>query len=233
MSSALAIQRTGRKPGNRASGSQDRLKTRTLSTACGSPAILLAVADGITTGAYGGSVARYIVDRHLAVDDIEFNDATDALTKLPLYLTRVYETFKTEFADMPDMLMSGACLVAILIIENQWVCCSVGDCEAFVLRRNDDGFTGKQITRSHLDRLSGKLTDCFGSNSPCKYNVDSGRLEDKSILVLTSDGAKLDDFVLADAFKRHGFAESALSELAENAMGGRYWDDISIIAYRH
>lgn len=233
MSNILTIQRTGKKPGSRAIESQDRLATRLLSQGTMTPATLMIVADGITNGSFGGSVARYVVDRHLAIDEIPAMDASNMHLVFPQYLSSLYETFKLEFADMPDMLMSGACLVAMVIVENQWVCCSIGDCEAFVLKRTDKGYSGEKFTRPHIDRLSSKLTDCFGGQLPCIFNVHGGSMDDQSIIVLTSDGAKLDEFSLNDVFQSHGFTDAALIELADNAMCGRFWDDISIIAYRH
>lgn len=228
MNDVLTIQRTGRKPGNRAVESQDRLLARELE--CGR---LLAVADGITTGAFGGSVARWVVDRHLAKDAITLGETHDTGRAFRDYLGGLYVMFQAEFAEMPDMLASGCCLVALVVRGNRWFCCSVGDCQAFLLRREKTGFAGIQITRPHLDRRSGFLTDCFGNQAPRAFRTEEGVLREGDVLVLTSDGAKLDEVSLPEDLRRSGFTEAWLTELAERAMTGRTWDDIAVVAYRH
>jgi len=228
MDNVLIVQRVGRKPGGRAGESQDRVCARPIPSG-----LLLAVADGITTSAYGGSVARWVVDRHLAVDDVRIESIQAMGEALRSYLAGLRDTFEKEFADMPDMLASGCCLVTMAIMNSSWVCCSLGDCSAFRLTPKVSGYEGAQITRPQADRFSGSLTDCFGAQMPSRVNVYEGTIDAGDVVVLASDGAKLDEISLGQSFHPQGFNEGWLQEWADQAIAGRYWDDISIMGYRH
>ena len=232
MNNVLTIQRTGRKSEGRATECQDRLLARILPLNDGEAGYLLAVADGITNCAFGGSVAKWVIDRHLAEDRIDFLENEDRANLFRDYLSALYATFQSEFSDMADMLMSGCCLVAMIVVRNKWVCCSVGDCPAFILTKAEKGFDGRQITRPHIDRFSGALTDCFGNHAPCSYNVYEGEIAPGDVLVLTSDGAKLDEVSLSADLNQLGFTDQWLKEIAERAMCSRFWDDISVVAHQ-
>lgn len=217
---------TGRKPGGRVAESQDYHVARALDSS-----ILIGVADGVTNCAYGGSVARWVMDRYLAVDPIlKGNEGLhDAL---PVYLKDLYDLFKQEFVDMTDMLDSACTVCAACIDAGTVSFCWVGDSAGFVIRGGTRGANAHQFTRPDVDAPTGKLSDCFGNHAPCTFKIESTPIEEGDVIVVATDGAKLDPSILAETFRQHGFKQEWLNELAFYAQSARFHDDITIVVHQ-
>lgn len=227
----LICQIPGKKPIARASENQDRLLVRSMPTLADSrPLTLIAVADGITNCAYGGSVARYVVERHMEQDDLS-QVSRDPVGGLVDYLRGLYDRFRAEFEDSPDMLASGCTVTAAVIQGTTLSCCWIGDSPLFVLQRPTRNWTAKQITRPDVDRM-GVLTDCFGHGCRGSFKSAALSLNPGDIVVAATDGACLDESLLESSMDAGAFGESWLESLALPAQGARYHDDISIVALR-
>lgn len=64
----------------------------------GSQGVLLVVVDGMSSSPFGGSVARWVVEQHLATDKIAFEAGLAADHALRVYLRQLHEQFHEEFA---------------------------------------------------------------------------------------------------------------------------------------
>lgn len=66
----ISVTKEGRKATGSRCGNQDRIVNRVFEQVPGisGPVYLIAVADGVSHGSYGGSVARYVAERHLQTD---------------------------------------------------------------------------------------------------------------------------------------------------------------------
>jgi serine/threonine protein phosphatase PrpC len=208
------------------------LLVRSLPTLADSrPLTLIAVADGISNCPYGGSVARYVVDRHLSRDTITLPGA-GAAEGLAGYLRALHDEFRREFADSPDMLASGCTVTAAALCGPILSYCWVGDSPLFVIRNTPKGWAARQLTRPDTDRLR-VLTDCFGHGCPGVFKCGDLRLNPDDVVIAATDGACLDEFLLESSLAALEFSDAWLEELARPAQSARFHDDISIIALRH
>ncbi|MFO7901230.1 MAG: protein phosphatase 2C domain-containing protein [Planctomycetota bacterium] len=110
------------------------------------PFSLIAVADGISSCAFGGSVARWVVEQHLSTDEISLPPDVDIETVFRNYLTTLNEQFRAEFADLPEMLESGACLSMAVNRANETHCFWVGDGPIYETKQQN----GRYVTLQQL-----------------------------------------------------------------------------------
>jgi len=112
---------------------QDRILLRRLDNPKGGPDIhLLGVVDGVSGTRCGGSVARWLVEQHLATAPIFVATDKDVFEQFLDYLQGLREQFRSEFALMQDMLGSAAAISVACLCGDRGVCFWVGDCPAFL-----------------------------------------------------------------------------------------------------
>lgn len=188
---------------------------------------LIGVADGISRCPYGGRVAAYLIDRHLARQRI-FNDSGAPLpAQLGDYLANLHTRFYEQFGDDFQMLESGATLSLALLEENAAHCFWVGDSPLFLARANGPAFTVTQI--SVPDSAGRLLTDCFGAGAPFRLKRRRVALQAGDVLVVASDGGMRDENVLADLLNAHGVTRAFLRAVKKQASCAEYFDDASIV----
>jgi hypothetical protein len=208
---------------------QDRVLTREL---CGDPTIdLVAVADGISRCAFGASVARWLIEMHLAEDDLAAFTEEGFGERMRQYLLSLNDLFRKEFADLTEMLESGASISLAAHCAGETHCFWVGDSPIYetVLRR------GNYVTRqiSAPDRAEGgnAITDWFGGTSP--FNLKHVQPSPAaSIITITSDGSVHGADMLSEAYRRFGFSQDVAEEVVREGLLNPEADDVSVVAMR-
>ena len=199
---------------------QDRVLERRLTESSG----LIAVADGMGGTPYGGSVARWLIEGHLAVDDLPLEPGRMA-SVFRAYLETLSSQFRSEFSDVPEMLSSGATLSVVAFFERQAECFWVGDSPIFAVTveplQTRPVSTPDRGSRAHV------LTDWFGGRSP--FNLKHAAVSDADILTICSDGVVSDPGELNRMWSR-GFTQAAADELVDRCVAVPGSDDASIAA---
>jgi len=230
--STIHISEAGRKAPPRRIENQDRVLCRELpiGTAAG---LLLVVADGISRCPSGGSVANWLVAKHLQEDILDFSPQTEPALVLKGYLESLKARFSSEFAapEYEGLLRSGCTLSVVLIQDQQADCLWAGDSPIYHSRPVKKGFESRLLTRPDHDR-EGCLTNCFGAYSHFSLHHCRVQLEDADIVTLVSDGIAVDEFTLGTIYKSNGFGSMALQEMLRISRRGKFWDDLSIAAAR-
>ena len=187
--------------GNKHLENQDKIISRKFQATSSHPELfLIGVADGISQCPYGGSVARYIMEQHLLVDDI-FNVAGAPIDILQQYLKNLHKSFKDEFEDMYDMLNSGASLSLALAQDSGTVdCLWCGDSPIFLTKNIDGEFVTKQISIPDNDQM-GALTDNFGGFADFNLKHKSLTLFSDEIITVTSDGVENANIMLNEQYE--------------------------------
>jgi len=212
---------------------QDRILMRRLDNPAGGPDIhLLVVADGVGGTRFGGSVARWLVEEHLAIDPIFEENGKDVFDQFLAYLLGLREQFRSEFALMQDMLGSAAAMSVACLCGDRGVCFWVGDCPAFLSSQQGKKIATVQLTMPDHDRRSGSLTDWFGAFSPYNLKRKEFKMSPGDMLTLTSDGAQCDEYVLSDLYHRNPFIPDTFQKIVTAALRHPKSDDVSIVAGR-
>jgi len=210
---------------------QDRILIRHMENPKGGPAIhLLGVVDGVSGTRCGGSVARWLVEQHLAADPIFEETGKDVFDQLLAYLLGLREQFRSEFALIPDMLGSAAAMSVACLFGDRGVCFWVGDCPAFLTSKQGPKLATVQLTMPDHDRKLGGLTDWFGAFSPYNLKSKEFAMSSGDILTLTSDGAQCDEYVLNDLYRKNPVATETLQKVVDAALRHPKSDDVSIVA---
>ncbi len=214
--------------GRRHKENQDRVLARTIEWEP-SPVYLIAVADGISGCSYGGSVARFLIEKRLQQDTI-FDPCGGTLSEqFEQYLSTVAKSFREEFADMEDMLASGATLSAAVMMGDCADCFCVGDSPIYISRQQSNpGFATTRISRPDHDGKD--LTDHFGGSAPFKVKHLNLTLNPGDVITITSDGAIHDADILSRSYASIGLNQTFLGEVRDLALRSRFPDDISIAA---
>lgn len=185
--------------------------------------LILVVADGIGSHAYGGSVARWIAEKHFMVDAIP--------KSLNEYLAALHRKFQTDFEDLNEMLESGASLslaeVGINFADIYWA----GDSPVFHTRLNPSPAT-TLVAEPHSG-AGGALTECFtGSRSfsPSHRRIE---LHPGDILTLASDGFIIDESSLSYESSNGGLTQAGIDTMLEASVASPNSDDASVICYVH
>ena len=212
--------------GNKHNENQDRIIKRKFDE----PQLwIIGVADGISGCSFGGSVARFIMEKHLSVDNV-FPKAESPVETLRQYLNSLHQSFKSEFKDMYDMLESGATLSLALAESDGTVhCFSCGDSPIFLTKLSNDQYTTEEISISDLDQF-GNLTDNFGGFADFKLKYQSLTLSHGEIITITSDGVENGEILLNEKYEKLGFNQMVCSEIISDMLLNPYADDISITA---
>ncbi|MFO7904148.1 MAG: protein phosphatase 2C domain-containing protein [Planctomycetota bacterium] len=194
------------------------------------PFSLIAVADGISSCAFGGSVARWVVEQHVATDYIPLFPDVGTETVFRNYLATLNEQFRAEFADLPEMLESGACLSMAVNRANETHCLWVGDAPIYETKQQNGRYITKLISRP--DVLDEKcVTDWFGGTSPFELkHVQLSR--ETEIVTITSDGVIHDANMLNSAYEELGFTHALAKAVQEESLRNPRADDVSIVAMK-
>ena len=221
--SVLSMSAVGRKHKE----NQDRALARTIPWTP-TPLYLLVVADGISSCVYGGSVARFIVERHLAVDEIFHPEGQPIGDQLKDYLVALNKSFHNEFSDMEEMQASGASLSVAVVCGDVADCFWVGDSPIYISRQIPTGFESELILIP--DKDGNALTDHFGGAAPFNLTHRHLTLAVGDILTITSDGVVHDSDLLSRSYARIGFNQAFLNEVKDRANRSPVSDDISLVA---
>jgi len=212
--------------GNKHPENQDRIITREFASKGLS---LIGVADGISQCSYGGSVARFIMEQHLTVDEI-FISSGSPIEILKEYLKNLHNSFEDEFKDWYDMLESGASLSLALAEKNGTIHCMwAGDSPIFLTEKIDGEFTTQQISTPDHDSV-GALTDSFGAFADFELKHKTLQINPRDIVTVTSDGIENADALLNDKYTYLGFSDMVCSTIIDEMLQNPYADDISITA---
>lgn len=188
---------------------------------------LLGVADGIGGTPFGGSVARWLMDKHLGIIDNIFVPQQGTLAEqLERCLMGLADRFRVEFADQEDFLESGAALSIAGVQGSDAECFWVGDVAIYV-NRADDGYAGQQGSEPDWSPTR-ELTRYFGG-PVLDLHRKRIRLDTGDVLTIASDGANLDEYVLQDMYRKHGCNNTTVSRMMDLALRSPTADDVSIV----
>lgn len=228
--STLSITAPGKKPSRQRVDNQDRVLCRPLDVS-GSQGVLLSVADGISGCPYGGSVARWIVEQHLAKDAVAFPAGRDPADALRAYLEKINAEFYAEAntRGIDGFSDSGASLAVSLLHHSAADCFWAGDSPIFISRKTSSGYDTEMIsTPDH--GTGGQLTNCFGGGSPFDLRHRRLRLAHGDIITVASDGVAVDEYTLSHVYRTKAFTKAALDQMIRLSSRGQFWDDLSIAA---
>lgn len=210
---------SGSRTGRKHAENQDSIGVRELSAS----RCLLVVSDGISSHAYGGSVARWIVEKHLMVDAIP-----DSLGD---YLAELHAKFYRDFDDVNDMLESGASVSLVDINKNVAEIYWAGDSPVFHTRQTPSPLT-TLIAKPHSG-ASGALTSCFVGTRPFAPSHSRVELQGGDVLTLASDGFVVDAASLSYEASHGGFSQAKIDTLLDWSVSEPGSDDASVICYVH
>jgi serine/threonine protein phosphatase PrpC len=224
------ITEPGRKPQGPRVENRDRILRREIPIG-DSPGLLLVISDGTTRSPNGGSVANWLVSKHLTEDPIEIPLGQEPVLALRAYLERLYVQFKAEFAapEYEGMLNSAATLSVVLLHGQVADCLWAGDSPIYHSRKARKGYDTQLLTRPDHDRF-GHLNNCFGSDAPFSLHHCNVPLAADDIVTLTSDGILVDDYTLGRIYHSHAFGTPAIQEMLRISRRPPFWDDLSIVA---
>ena len=191
---------------------------------------LIGVADGISRCPYGGSVARWIMRKHLESAEVFPKGENDIGARFMTFIRGLHVKFLAEFADLPDMLSSGASLSLAVLWDDVAVCGWAGDCPIFLSVPLGRKLTTTQVSLPDIDRVSHALTDCFGANLPFNFKVKELAVPHGGILTIASDGAQSDAFTLNDLYQKKSSNLTCLQTVIDAARKYPTCDDVSIVA---
>ena len=209
----------GSQKGEKHAENQDSIGVRELP---GSRRILV-VADGISSHAYGGSVARWIVEKHLIVDSIP--------ESLDHYLATLHRSFQSDFEDIDDMLASGASLSIADIFRDSAEIYWAGDSPVYHTRLERSPSTSL-IAEPHSG-AGGALTKCFIGSRPFAPSYKRLELLPGDVLTLASDGFVIDESSLSYEVSTGGLCQASIDAMLESSVAAAGSDDASVVCYVH
>jgi len=191
---------------------------------------LIGVADGISSCPFGRSVARWLIEQHLGKDAFGWEPGVSPQEIVRRYLARLNACFRAEFADLPEMLESGACLSLAVHLAGETHGFWVGDSPIYETSIQGDRISTRLVSRSD-SRSRTSITDWFGGTS--RFDLKHVALPiETAIVTITSDGAVHDAKMLNAAYLRYGFADAVAEEVCTEALLNEHADDVSIVAMR-
>ncbi|MEI6809609.1 MAG: protein phosphatase 2C domain-containing protein [bacterium] len=228
--STFSISVAGKKSPTRRPENQDRVLCRTLDVV-GDQGMLLVVADGMSSSPYGGSLAKWVVETHLAKDAIAFVEGHNPADDLQSYLKQLHAQFLKEFSGegMEDFLASGASLSVALLHHDAADCLWAGDSPMYVSRRTAAGYDTEKVTLPDHDPF-GCLTNCFGAGTAFDIRHKRMDLSPGDIITVASDGPRIDEQVLSSIYQDYSFSKAALEHMVNISARGHFWDDLSIVS---
>jgi len=215
---------------------EDRVLVRELDASAGGPALLVAVADGVSRCADGGAVAEWLIHERLAKDRFFSGDgavpAEQCREIFHGYLRGVHEAFLKRFQHDHDLLESACTLAGAVVFPTHACVFSCGDSAVFLLRREDNGHAGFTLTRP--DRVFGTsmLTDCFSGLTAFAVRVKTVEIEPGDILLAVTDGLVPGPEEVAQRLDQGTFSQAWIDDLCADSRSCPGSDDIAIAAVR-
>lgn len=191
---------------------------------------LIGVADGISGSLYGGSVARWLMRGHFDGDAVFPEGVNDIGTQFASFLRGLHAQFIKEFADIPDMLSSGAALSVACLWDDSAICAWSGDCPVFLTIPQYGKLTTRQVSIADSVRGTRALSDCFGAHAPFSFKQQAFSVPHGGIVTIASDGAQSDEFTLNDLYQKKPFNALRMQEVINTARKYPRCDDVSIVA---
>ncbi len=214
---------------------EDRVLVREFSTQqtkCEHPAVLVAVADGVSRCADGGAVAEWLL-RQVESDEVFADDGEgDLARQFHDYTEALRARFIDEFASQPDIQESGCTFAAALIFGDKGAAFWAGDSPIHLLSPNGARFKARTLTIADKDPFTGALTDCFSGLTPFKVKQAGFAVKNGDIVIAVSDGMAYDGQDLAGTLDRHGFNQEWVDAICQQSFDMPFSDDISIAAVK-
>ncbi len=213
---------------------QDRVMTREFAPAelgSGGPALLLAVADGVSRCVDGGAVADWLISSHLGIDPIFNRPSEEPSEALYHYLRQAHRTFLHDFGRDPGMLESGSTLSVALVHGDRGSVLWSGDSPVYQIRTLPDGnLSARTLTFPDRDPVSGALTDCFSGVTPFGVRQRRFEVSPGDIVIAATDGLAYDGETLAFTLAHMGFTEAWLHDICERSQARPGSDDVAVAA---
>jgi serine/threonine protein phosphatase PrpC len=211
---------------------EDRVLVRSFDPSQGGPAILAAVADGVSRCADGGAVAQWLIHERLSQDPVSFEAEPDLSRLVGAYLRKVHQDFLGHFSTDIDM-MESACTLAGVLVRNDKACVFwSGDSPVHLLRKRDSGLEGQTVTTP--DKIEGTpmLTDCFSGLTAFAFRTKIIELSAGDVIVCATDGLALEAKELAKSLNEHRFSREWAERICTDSYNLPGSDDIGVAAIR-
>lgn len=205
---------------------QDRVLHRIVS-ADDADVLVLAVADGVSRCPHGAEIASWLIEKHLANDELFETAGGRHAIEFRKYLRQLNERFYQEFNDDLPMIESACTLSVALLEKNAAHCVWVGDSPIYLARKYEEQFDVEQI--SVPDSVGRLLVDCFGAHAPFHVKHRKIDLRIGDVIVVASDGVAHIPEELEHHLNAHGPTEALLQAIEESAKEHEFYDDASLV----
>jgi serine/threonine protein phosphatase PrpC len=211
---------------------EDRVLIRNLEESEGRPAILAAVADGVSRCAYGGAVADWLIHERLGNDNLLPDAGMSLSVILKAYLKGVHREFITQFQDNEDMMESAATLAGVVICGGRACVFTSGDSPVHLLHRKGDRLVGETLTVP--DKIPGTpmLTDCFSGVTEFDVHFREIDVRPGDFLICATDGLVLEARDLAESLSGTPFSKEWAEQICLESYNFPGSDDVGVAAIR-
>lgn len=211
---------------------EDRVLVRSFELDQGGPAILAAVADGVSRCADGGAVAQWLIHERLSQDPVSLETEPDLSRLVGNYLRRVHQDFLGRFSTDTDMMESACTLAGVLVRKEKACVFWSGDSPVHLLRQRDSGLEGQTLTTP--DKIEGTpmLTDCFSGLTAFAFRTKLIDLSPGDFIVCATDGLVLEAKDLAESLQEHPFSKEWAEKICTDSYNFPGSDDIGVAAIR-
>jgi serine/threonine protein phosphatase PrpC len=211
---------------------EDRVLIREFPQDQGGPAILAAVADGVSRCADGGAVAQWLIHDRLAADDLLAKQEETLARTVEAYLRRVHDEFIGQFDGNEEMMESATTLAGVLVLGRRACVFTSGDSPVHLLRRDKDRLFGETLTEP--DKIPGTpmLTDCFSGVTAFDFRVREVELHPGDFLICATDGLVLGAEGLAESLSGTPFSKQWAEHICTESYNFPGSDDVGVAAIR-
>lgn len=192
------------------------------------PAILVAVADGVSRCADGGAVAEWLLSQ-IGADVIFKEGGEQPLVKqFHDYAESLRARFMSEFKDRPEIQESGCTFAAALVSGEKGAAYWAGDSPVYLMTQNDGRLKARTLTIADKDPYSGALTDCFSGVTPFRVKQAGFTVGSGDLVIAVSDGVAYDGEDLASTIQGNGFNQEWMESICQQSFDLPFSDDISL-----
>lgn len=211
---------------------EDRVLVRRFESPDHSPAILAAVADGVSNCADGGAVAHWLLHERLSQDPLPTETGTDLCRLIGTYLRHVHQDFLNRFASEPDLIESACTLAGVLARGTKACVFWCGDSPIHHLRKTSADHEGEMLTTP--DKIEGTpmLTDCFSGVTAFAFRTRSIDVAPGDLIICATDGLVLDARELAESVNQYGFCSAWIEHICAHSHAFPGSDDVGVAAIR-